>query len=334
MIYKHGLPRLKASKGLHSQGLLHRDIKAGNIVVDSNGSIKLTDFGVSASIYEASSSSYSMSSLSLSFFNDVTGTLYWMAPEVIHSHVGYGFKADIWSFGITTLELAHGRPPLSHLPPSKSLVVRITNRFKLNYEDDHDEESVIGKKKNKKDKKPRKKFSKAFKEMVASCLMQDPSKRPSAEKLLKHPFFKNCKSSDYLLRNVLQVLPIVEERVREYLLVPPTSTSIQDDDDEDDGMLPLIKNRRISGWNFNEDVFQLDPVFPNDNWQDNVKKVQFTEEKEGGDKGSTHQEGSPSPTSFSLEENDRDSEAGGHEKDNAKKSDGNDDNNDDEKDGN
>ncbi|XP_058099847.1 serine/threonine-protein kinase BLUS1-like [Magnolia sinica] len=259
-----------------------------------------------------------MSSLSLSFFNDVTGTLYWMAPEVIHSHVGYGFKADIWSFGITALELAHGHPPLSHLPPSKSLVVRITNRFKLNYEDDHDEESVIGKKKNKKDKKPRKKFSKAFKEMVASCLMQDPSKRPSAEKLLKHPFFKNCKSSDYLVRNVLQVLPIVEERVREYLLVPPTSTSIQDDDDEDDGMLLLIKNRRISGWNFNEDVFQLDPVFPNDNWQDNVKKVQFMEEKEGGDK----------------EENDRDSEAGGHEKDNAKKSDGNDDNNDDEKDGN
>ncbi|KAL0322480.1 UNVERIFIED_CONTAM: Serine/threonine-protein kinase BLUS1 [Sesamum angustifolium] len=109
---------LSALSYLHGQGHLHRDIKAGNILVDSNGSVKLADFGVSASIYESNLThglgrSSSSSSLRLT---DFTGTPYWMAPEVIHSHTGYGFKADIWSFGITALELAHGRPPLSDLP--------------------------------------------------------------------------------------------------------------------------------------------------------------------------------------------------------------------------
>lgn len=183
---------LSALSYLHDQGHIHRDIKAGNILVDSDGSVKLADFGVSASIYE----SYHWSCSSSSFCNDMAGTPYWMAPEVIHSHMGYGVKADIWSFGITALELAHGRPPLSHLPLSKSLMMRITNRFRI--EDSHD--------KNDKEKK-KKKFSKAFKEMVAACLSQDPSKRPPAGRLLRHPFFKNCKSPEYLVKNVLQVVP-------------------------------------------------------------------------------------------------------------------------------
>lgn len=115
---------LSALSYLHDQGHLHRDIKAGNILIDSNGSVKLADFGVSASIYE---SNWSRSGS----LTDMAGTPYWMAPEVIHSHTGYGCKADIWSFGITALELAHGRPPLSHLPPSKSLIMKITKRFRF-----------------------------------------------------------------------------------------------------------------------------------------------------------------------------------------------------------
>ncbi|OVA03059.1 Protein kinase domain [Macleaya cordata] len=252
---------LNALLYLHDQGHLHRDIKAGNILVDSDGSVKLADFGVSASIYEPNTSqaSMSLSSSSNLMFNEVAGTPYWMAPEVIHSHVGYSFKADIWSFGITALELAHGRPPLSHLPPWKSLFMRITNRLRLS--DFHEI-------KNKKDKK----FSKCFRDMVASCLAQDPSKRPTAEKLLKHPFFKNCKSVDFLVKNMLQGLPTVEERFREESLrfsrrIPAVDEDHDDDDEQDvdDEMLvgPVVKNRRISGWNFNEDVLELYPVFPN-----------------------------------------------------------------------
>ncbi|GMH28507.1 hypothetical protein Nepgr_030350 [Nepenthes gracilis] len=234
---------------LHDQGHLHRDIKAGNILIDSNGAVKLGDFGVSASIYE-SGASRSLSSSSSLLLTDITGTPYWMAPEVIHSHNGYSFKADIWSFGITALELAHGRPPLSHLPPSKSLLMKITKRFRFS---DYENRSNGG----SKDKK----FSKAFKDMVAQCLHQDPSKRPTAQKLLKHSFFKNCRNAEFLMKNILNGLPTVEDRFKQSKLarLPSLSSKREDDLGDDDSEM---KQRRISGWNFNEDGFELDPVFP------------------------------------------------------------------------
>ncbi|MQL98199.1 hypothetical protein Taro_030900 [Colocasia esculenta] len=267
---------LQALLYLHGQGHIHRDIKAGNILVDSNGSVKLADFGVSASIYESQHSSSSSSAgagypHSSSCFSEMAGTPYWMAPEVIHSHVGYGMKADIWSFGITALELAHGRPPLSHLPLSKSLLMRVTHRLRLDVDAAHDfgGGGVLKQRNGSGGGKKKKKFSKAFKEMVAACLSQDPAKRPSADKLLRHTFFKGCKSPDYLVKNVLQAVPSVEERFKgrrrpvleeeEYEGVTPG-----DDDDGLDYVLCSGKSRRISGWNFNEDVFQLDPVYPAD----------------------------------------------------------------------
>ncbi|CAD6341582.1 unnamed protein product [Miscanthus lutarioriparius] len=246
---------------------------AGNILVDSDGAVKLADFGVSASIYEtmginASASAANAAALGIGSsasccFNDVAGTPYWMAPEVIHSHVGYGIKADIWSFGITALELAHGRPPLSHLPPSKSMLMRITSRVRL----EEQTAAVSSKSKNK--------FSRAFKDMVSSCLCQEPAKRPSAEKLLRHPLFKASgrRSRDFLVRNVLAAVPSIEERCS------------KDDDDAGNDLcgvgggargdaarcvLPCrrhaddvgggVKNRRISGWNFNEDNLEFDPT--------------------------------------------------------------------------
>lgn len=263
---------LNALSYLHDQGHLHRDIKAGNILIDSNGSAKLADFGVSTSIYESNSSRGGWCSPSSSLLTDIAGTPYWMAPEVIHSHNGYGIKADIWSFGITALELAHGRPPLSHLPLSKSLVLKITKRFRFS---DYEKNA-----KNEKNKK----FSKSFKEMVGLCLNQDPSKRPTAEKLLKHPFFRNCnKGLDYFVKNVLHGLPSVEDRfrvIKSTLNVVPMINKIngddQHDDADDDEMELKEKRRRISGWNFNEDGFKLDPVFPTESEDDSVvKQVRF-----------------------------------------------------------
>ncbi|KAL8026396.1 hypothetical protein ABFX02_14G024400 [Erythranthe guttata] len=244
---------LTALSYLHGQGHLHRDIKAGNILIDSNGAVKLADFGVSASIYESNWSTRSM------MLTDVAGTPYWMAPEVVHSHTGYSFKADIWSFGITALELAHGRPPLSHLPPSKSLIVKITKRFRFS---DHYQKS-------KDDKGKERKFSKSFKNMVSLCLDQDPSKRPSSEKLLRHSFFKNCRSTDFLVKNLLQGLPCVGQRFRGGKIQRVLSFNRSDvlldvDFDEKDGFFSgeNTKQRRISGWNFNEEGFKMDPVFP------------------------------------------------------------------------
>uniref|UniRef100_A0ACD5YFM2 Uncharacterized protein n=1 Tax=Avena sativa TaxID=4498 RepID=A0ACD5YFM2_AVESA len=235
---------LRALCYLHEQGRIHRDIKAGNVLVDSDGSVKLADFGVSASIYETPPAASSFSGpihasqavvSSSSYFSEMAGTPYWMAPEVIHSHVGYGIKADIWSFGITALELAHGRPPLSHLPPSKSMLLRITSRVRL-------EDAETSKKK---------KFSKAFKDMVSSCLCQEPAKRPSAEKLLRHPFFKGCRSKDYLVRNVLGGVPSIEERCQDVTNFCGCTAGGARCVSPCHGQASLVKNRRMSGWNFN-----------------------------------------------------------------------------------
>ncbi|CAK8535914.1 unnamed protein product [Lathyrus sativus] len=270
---------LNALSYLHGQGHLHRDIKSGNILVDSNGLVKLADFGVSASIYESNNSvgvcaSYSSSSSNSSsslMFTDFAGTPYWMAPEVIHSHNGYSFKADIWSFGITALELAHGRPPLSHLPPSKSMMLNITKRFRFSDFDKYIYKGHSG---------GSNKFSKAFKDMVASCLNQDPTKRPSAEKLLKHSFFKNCKGPEFLVKNVLNGLPSVEKRYKEIKVTMGADSKGSDDGDDEDSVVN-VKQRRISGWNFNEDGLKLEPVFPKDQCREDhdvVKQVRFEEE--------------------------------------------------------
>lgn len=306
---------LRALCYLHEQGRIHRDIKAGNILVDSDGSVKLADFGVSASIYETAPSTSSAFSgpinhapppsgaaLSSSCFNDMAGTPYWMAPEVIHSHVGYGIKADIWSFGITALELAHGRPPLSHLPPSKSMLMRITSRVRL--EVDASSSSSEG---SSSAARKKKKFSKAFKDMVSLCLCQEPAKRPSAEKLLRHPFFKGCRSRDYdyLVRNVLDAVPTVEERCRDSTqlcgcargarCVSPCRHASSGSN------VVAAKNRRISGWNFNEESFELDPTdkppeqqqqqpcfpFHHDNDDDMVEHEQEQRRRQDGNDGSS-----------------------------------------------
>ncbi|WRX29022.1 Protein kinase domain - like 10 [Theobroma cacao] len=158
---------LKALDYLHRQGHIHRDVKAGNILLDNNGTVKLADFGVSACMFDSGDRQRSR--------NTFVGTPCWMAPEVMQPGTGYNSKADIWSFGITALELAHGHAPFSNYPPMKVLLMTIQNAPpRLDQDCDR-------------------KFSKSFKDMVAMCLVKDHTKRPTAEKLLKHSFFKHAK---------------------------------------------------------------------------------------------------------------------------------------------
>ncbi|KAL0441782.1 UNVERIFIED_CONTAM: Serine/threonine-protein kinase fray2 [Sesamum radiatum] len=179
---------LKGLDYLHQHGHIHRDVKAGNILIDTRGAIKLGDFGVSAYLFDSGDRQRMR--------NTFVGTPCWMAPEVMEQMYGYDFKADIWSFGITALELAHGHAPFSKYPPMKVLLMTLQNAPPgLDYERD-------------------KKFSKSFKQMIASCLVKDPLKRPSARKLLKHSFFKQARSNDYIARTLLEGLPALGDRLQ------------------------------------------------------------------------------------------------------------------------
>ncbi|KAI3500871.1 hypothetical protein L1887_36698 [Cichorium endivia] len=217
---------LKALVYLHNHGHIHRDVKAGNILVDFNGSIKLADFGVSACMFDTGDRQRSR--------NTFVGTPCWMAPEVMQQLHGYDFKADIWSFGITALELAHGHAPFSKYPPMKVLLMTLQNAPPgLDYERD-------------------KKFSKSFKDLVAACLVKDPKKRPSSEKLLKHPFFKNARTTEYLENTILNGLSQLGDRFR-MLKAKEAELLMQNKElyGEKEHLSQQEYIRGISAWNFN-----------------------------------------------------------------------------------
>ncbi|KNA14090.1 hypothetical protein SOVF_110880 [Spinacia oleracea] len=216
---------LKALEYLHQHGHIHRDVKAGNILLDTNGLVKLADFGVSACMFDSGDRQRSR--------NTFVGTPCWMAPEVLQPGSGYNFKADIWSFGITALELAHGHAPFSKYPPMKVLLMTIQNAPPgLDYDRD-------------------KKFSKSFKEMVAMCLVKDQAKRPTAEKLLKHSFFKHAKPPEFSVKKLLADLPPLWDRVKALQLRDAAQLALKRmPSAEQEAISQNEYKRGVSAWNF------------------------------------------------------------------------------------
>ncbi|XP_035256138.1 mitogen-activated protein kinase kinase kinase kinase 3-like isoform X1 [Anguilla anguilla] len=146
---------------LHNKGKMHRDIKGANILLTDNGYVKLADFGVSAQI-----------TATLAKRKSFIGTPYWMAPEVaaVERKGGYNQLCDIWAVGITAIELAELQPPMFDLHPMRALFLMTKSSFqppKL---------------------KDRAKWSSNFHHFIKLSLTKNPKKRPTAEKLLQHPF--------------------------------------------------------------------------------------------------------------------------------------------------
>ncbi|OMJ87089.1 hypothetical protein SteCoe_11237 [Stentor coeruleus] len=191
----------------HEHNQIHRDVKAGNILLSRDGKVYLGDFGVASNLRVGKNA------------KTFTGSPCWMAPEVIESvnNNGYDFKADIWSFGITAIELVKGVPPLIEHPPMKIiLTIKNSNPPQLGKDDEYDT---------------------SFKELVNSCLQKDPNKRPTAETLLKKRFFHKAKDIEYVYTHLTQILPPLETMVN-----IPRSFS---------GLVQERKNSETESWDFN-----------------------------------------------------------------------------------
>ena len=157
---------------MHNENLIHRDIKGANILISEDGYAKLGDFGVGATLYDEK---YRLSK---------KGSPYWMSPQVASS-IKYDFKTDIWSLGITCVELLEGEPPFSDMKP-KSVMERISKN-------PPSAEEIIDLNEH----------TPEFKSFVENCLEIDPNKRASARDLLKHEFItKFSKGRKYLQKLV------------------------------------------------------------------------------------------------------------------------------------
>ncbi|XP_041127697.1 mitogen-activated protein kinase kinase kinase kinase 4 isoform X8 [Polyodon spathula] len=154
---------LRGLTHLHAHHVIHRDIKGQNVLLTENAEVKLVDFGVSAQLDRT-----------VGRRNTFIGTPYWMAPEVIacdeNPDATYDYRSDLWSCGITAIEMAEGAPPLCDMHPMRALFLIPRNpppRLKS------------------------KKWSKKFFSFIEGCLVKNYTQRPPTEQLLKHPFIRD-----------------------------------------------------------------------------------------------------------------------------------------------
>ena len=246
---------LKGLLFLHENKKIHRDVKSENILLTHEGIAKLADFGVSTQLMH-------------SFSKKITkiGTPFYMSPEVIMQNK-YDYKCDIWSLGITSIEMAEGEPPFSKVKGYWVLKKIIT----------HPPKGL----------KNKEKWSKEFNDFVEKCLVYEPEKRPSAKELLEHPFIikynRGNKLIAELINNSMDDLEFYRKKILE-----------SDESEEEDKITEIIKNKNTNKYkieqknnnNYNENYFsevknESGSVIIKDNSSKNVLNVTDIVEETG-----------------------------------------------------
>ncbi|KNE65004.1 STE/STE20/FRAY protein kinase [Allomyces macrogynus ATCC 38327] len=177
---------LRALCYLHNQGLIHNDVRADNILLDFNGDVRVVGLHQVTNLAEGRAAAF-----------DYVGNPEWMAPELFEQQVSFDFRSDIYSVGITAMELAFGKTPYRDWPPLKILVAKLKYAPPIS-----EQELAKGK------KKP---FSKQFYGMIRACLERDPARRPSAADLLKHPFLRRAKGASFLVDRIIKSSNLVRK---------------------------------------------------------------------------------------------------------------------------
>ena len=169
---------LNALSYLHSHNIIHRDIKAGNFLLNKNGKVQLCDFGTSTLLYQDNSNTAGK-----------IGSPYWMSPEVVSENI-YTYACDIWALGITCIELVEGNPPNANIKPLIAMTMipdkpckGLTNT---------------------------KAFSNEFNEFIKKCLIYDYTKRPSSQELMRDEFIMKYKDN-VLHKSMMEFIALIEQ---------------------------------------------------------------------------------------------------------------------------
>ncbi|XP_077537327.1 serine/threonine-protein kinase hippo [Haemaphysalis longicornis] len=196
---------LRGLEYLHQRRKIHRDIKAGNILLNTEGHAKLADFGVAGQLTDT-----------MAKRNTVIGTPFWMAPEVIQE-IGYDCVADIWSLGITALEMAEGKPPYGDIHPMRAIFM-IPTKPPPSFRDPD-------------------RWSPEFIDFVSRCLVKNPEERATASELLQHVFISSAKPVTILQQMIVEARDIQEDEAYRKDRRGSTGEAFLDDDEVDAGTM-------------------------------------------------------------------------------------------------